>query len=875
MEKKIGEKNPKNAGPFIEVLLIIFFAVSALAFASVFHLHRTFDQWTGKFKNYLAIDELLVVFSISMFFFAILSVRRARELKAEAARHNKVLRAMKDSETRYRRLFESAQDGILILDADIGEIFDVNPFLTKLLGYSPEELIGKKLWEIGLFKDIAASRKAFEELQMKEYIRYECLPLEKKEGGPVEVEFVSNVYWVDHKKIIQCNIRDITKRKETEEDLKKSWEDLEKQVEKRTEELAKINLKLQDEIIGHKESESFLRRSEEKYRTLIENLTQKIFFKNVDLVYVSCNKNYARDLAIDPCDITGKTDFDFFPRQFAEKYRCDDRRVMESGKTENIEEKYIGEGQIKIIHTVKTPVKNEWGNTIGVLGIFWDITAQKKAEEALRESEERYRKIIAAMTDYIYTVYFQGGKVTGTMYGHACLSVTGYAPAEFQNDPYLWIKIVPENDRERVSAWGTRILANEPAEPIEHQIVRKDGAIRWIRNTPVLRHNVQGELVSYDGVIKDVTEQKTAEQERTRADALSLIVEGTPDAIVIVDSQARIRQLNKAAEHLLGYRMTDILERDLGDFVPAVNKPAVPEIVKGCFQSGFMNNVEFNVLTKGGEEIPVLANATLLRDVHGNPQKSLLVITDITVLRQAEKKLKETIETKSAFTSMVSHELRTPLSVIKESVSLLSEGLVDKTSEEQRSYFEMCRRNIDRLSRLINNVLDFQKLVSGMRDPDVNENDINDIVLEVFQAMEMLASKRNLGLVLELAENLPKVNVNRDEIIQALTNLVGNALKFTERGKIFIVTGKKGNEVLVKVRDDGVGIAPENMPKLFHSFQRFGDARLKKGGTGLGLAITREIIERHRGSIWAESELGKGTTFHFVLPVFHETAGEK
>src|SRR5512143_3537447 len=120
---------------------------------------------------------------------------------------------IKTSELRYRRLFEAAQDGILILDAQTGAITDVNPFLVNMLGYSREEFIDKKLWEVGAFQDIEASKEAFEALQQNEYIRYEDLPLRAKSGRLMDVEFVSNVYLVGDEKVIQCNIRDISERK--------------------------------------------------------------------------------------------------------------------------------------------------------------------------------------------------------------------------------------------------------------------------------------------------------------------------------------------------------------------------------------------------------------------------------------------------------------------------------------------------------------------------------------------------------------------------------------------------------------------------------------------------------------------------------------
>ncbi len=129
--------------------------------------------------------------------------------------------------------------------------------------------------------------------------------------------------------------------------------------------------------------------SEKKYRTLVENLPQKIFYKDKNSVYVSCNDNYARDLKIKPDEIVGKTDYEFYPKELAEKYRADDRRIMASGETEDIEEKYVRDGKEYIVYTVKTPVRNEKGVTIGILGIFWDITRRKLMEEELKRTQKQ------------------------------------------------------------------------------------------------------------------------------------------------------------------------------------------------------------------------------------------------------------------------------------------------------------------------------------------------------------------------------------------------------------------------------------------------------------------------------------------------------
>jgi len=179
--------------------------------------------------------------------------------------------ALKSSENRYRRLFETAQDGILILDAETGQISDVNPFLVEMLGYSHEEFLGKKLWEIGPFKDIEASKAAFLELQGKGYVRYNDLPLETKDGRFMAVEFVSNVYLVNHHKVIQCNIRNITERKLIAEALQEAHNELERRVEERTVEL-RTALSEINTLKEHLEAENIYFRRQNKMKHQFEHI---------------------------------------------------------------------------------------------------------------------------------------------------------------------------------------------------------------------------------------------------------------------------------------------------------------------------------------------------------------------------------------------------------------------------------------------------------------------------------------------------------------------------------------------------------------------------------------------------------------------------
>ena len=200
------------------------------------------------------------------------------QLQQEIARSKRAEETIKISETRYRRLFETARDGILILDADTGGITDVNPFLVEMLGYGREDFLEKKLWEIGALRDIENSKATFSELQTKGYVRYESLPLQTKDGRLIDVEFVSNVYIVNHHKVIQCNIRDISERKRAQEALRKAHDELDERVKERTADLASAKEQLQArlrEIEGLKqrlEKENIFLRQEIKLQYVHEEI---------------------------------------------------------------------------------------------------------------------------------------------------------------------------------------------------------------------------------------------------------------------------------------------------------------------------------------------------------------------------------------------------------------------------------------------------------------------------------------------------------------------------------------------------------------------------------------------------------------------------
>ena len=270
-------------------------------------------------------------------------------------------------------------------------------------------------------------------------------------------------------------------------------------------------------------------------------------------------------------------------------------------------------------------------------------------------------------------------------------------------------------------------------------------------------------------------------------------------------------------------------------------------------------------LTKDGRRIPVEVSQRYFN--YGGAQFLLSLVRDITERTRAEESMKETAEIKSRFASMVSHELRTPLTSILLGISLILEDASDLNAEH-KSLLELVHGNASRMGRLINNILDFQKMLSGKMTFDIRETDITDLVRTAARTMGLLAKNKGLDLTADLSPGIPLAMADKDKIIQVLTNLLANAIAHTEKGVISVHAGYVNNMLRVTVRDTGCGIKAEDLPKLFQPFTQLARGNDRKTeGTGLGLVITKEIILAHNGKIWAESEPGKGSVFYFELPV--------
>ena len=235
--------------------------------------------------------------------------------------------------------------------------------------------------------------------------------------------------------------------------------------------------------------------------------------------------------------------------------------------------------------------------------------------------------------------------------------------------------------------------------------------------------------------------------------------------------------------------------------------------------------------------------------------------------KKVEHRLKEALAAKADLVNMVSHDLRIPLTAIKEGIDIVASGEAGAVNEEQKEFLALAKRNVERLTRLITDFLDFEKIDADKQQFNIAENDINELAENVYKMMGPVARQKGLDLRIELEEGLPKIGFDYDGITRVVTNLVSNALKFTTEGSIVIRTRKDESGIEIAVVDTGCGISKNDLDKLFKKYGQIKSTKVKDiEGTGLGLAISKLIVEQHKGKIRAESKLGKGTTFYFYLP---------
>ncbi len=358
--------------------------------------------------------------------------------------------------------------------------------------------------------------------------------------------------------------------------------------------------------------------------------------------------------------------------------------------------------------------------------------------------------------------------------------------------------------------------------------------------------------------------------ERSRT-AMEDVVESVPHGIFQIDHENQINLVNSTVEFMLGIRRADVLGRPYGQVLPQV----MTSLLDRAIANSINEEQEITHNVRGMEELLGVTVTPMYGQDATDLMGHVIICRDLSMSREIVK-LRELDTMKNDFLSLVSHELRTPLtSIMAYSETLLMEGMVD-TEEERREYLQIIYDEGARLSRLINDVLDLTKMEAGKMDYVYEEHDIHDIIKTAIGSSSSLADQKNISLERDFGEDVPLVKIDSDRIMQVLMNFLSNAIKFTpEKGTITVRTratppekGKNIPTVTVCVEDTGIGIAPENLNRVFSKFEQIENIDHHAIGTGLGMPICKQIIEDgHGGTIWIESELGKGTQVFFRIPV--------
>ncbi len=742
----------------------------------------------------------------------------------------KMQRALKESEEHYRNMVELMPEGVAIHSE--GKIVFVNSQVVRLLGATvKDELIGRSVVD---FVHPDSKRTVIERMRLLAEKGMPAPAIEEKfvrvDGTTVEVETIADPITYNGKPAVQVVVRDITERKKNEKIILNS-------------------LKLT-----------------QQYLDLVGSIVVAI---DRDQKVILLNKKGCEVLGMECSEAIGKNWFDTF---ISEDERAEVKRTFEGilngsiAPFERHENRIVTKsGEQRDISWHNSLLYDDSGRITGSLSSGEDITDRKRMEKELLDAkEDKFRKIFDYAKDGILLVDVNTQERALHMANSAFCNMLGYTPGEIRG---LSVRdIHPEKDLKSVIDKFEKQVKQEDSVAENVPVKRKDGTVFYadINSAPVVIEEKKYLL----GFFRDLSERKKNEyaiQNLNRQ--IEMILGATKTGLDIIDSDFNVIYIDPEWKKVYGENKgRKCYEYFMGR----------DSVCPDCGAKKALDTktpfISEELLSKEGNR-PIQVTTIPFQDSDGRWMVAEVNV-DISERKVWEEdkrrasELKASTEIRSRFTSMVSHELRSPLSAIKEGVNIVLEELVGSVNDQQKNLLSMSKRNIDRLSRLINNVLDFQKIEAGKMTYNIHANNIKEVIQETCNTMEILAKERNLILTADVDGDIPDIEFDRDKIIQVLINLVGNAIKATEKGKITVSAKRKNDAVHIAVEDTGMGINKPDLEKLFRPFEQLTfSARRQKGGTGLGLAISKEMVLAHDGKIWAESEEGKGSTFHFTLPI--------
>jgi len=638
------------------------------------------------------------------------------------------------------------------------------------------------------------------------------------------------------------------------------------------------------DITHRKLIEERLQESEAKYRNVVENAKEGIFIVQ-DMKFVFVN-SFAVDIAGYSEDILKSRPFPVF-------IHPDDRNIVIGNHLKRLKGEEVSpvscfriirqDGAERWVDLNAAVIS--WNGKPAILNFLRDITERKRIEEKLQENEDKYRTIIENIDDGYFEVDYTG---SFTFANESMCRIIGYPIEEMiglNNRQYM----DKETAREVFKICNQVYKTGEAAKVMDWKFIRKDGAERFVETSISLKRDSQGRPIGLRCISRDVTERKQVENAlRESEERYRSIYENAIEGIYQSTPEGRFIGVNPAMSRICGYESPEEMVASITDL--ATQYYACPQD-RDRFKSlidkhGVIDHVEYQIRRKDGKIVWISKNARGVR----NKQDQFLYyegrIQDIT-----ERKQKEAAEAanhaKSAFLSNMSHELRSPLNSIIGFSDVLRKQFHGFLNDKQHLYVRNISTSGYHLLSLVNDVLDLAKIEAGKMDLRYSRMLVPEFLEASLTIIEERARKQGIELRLEMVEeHIAGLTVMADsrQLKQVMYNLLSNAAKFTSNGGQITIgammldetaQGEKDRDrfIEVSVRDTGIGLAQEDIEKIFEEFYQVNSpAAGKTPGTGLGLSLSRKIVEMHGGCIWAESAgPGQGSTFIFRIPCIPST----